>query len=86
MSIENFKSWAIQSMAMLQSVLWNGLSYLGYGVNIQHFNKELESYCKQTFKLQNHWKLLAQMNIGISTKKQAERKRLPMEHLLSIHK
>lgn len=86
MSIENFESWALQSMAMLQSVIWNGLSYIGYGVNIQHFNKELDEYVKKTFSLQNHWKLLAQMNIGLFSKKAANRTRLPINHLLITYK
>lgn len=84
MSIENFNSWAIQSMAMLQNVLWNGLTYLGYGANIQHFNKELDGYVQREFNLPDHWKLLSQMNIGLFSKLPSNRTRLPIKHLLTV--
>jgi predicted oxidoreductase (fatty acid repression mutant protein) len=86
MSLENFESWALQSMAMLQNVLWNGLTYLKYGANIQHFNKELDEFTKQTFNLPSHWKLLSQMNIGTYSGQIPSRRRLPINHILTVVK
>lgn len=85
-AMEHFEDWGAQSMAMLQNVLWNGLSYFGYGVNIQHFNKELSDYLTKEFGFHDHWKLLSQMNIGTYTKNTSERTRLPINHLLIVRR
>ncbi|MDR0545711.1 MAG: nitroreductase family protein [Mycoplasmataceae bacterium] len=86
MSLANFESWAIQSMAMLQINMWNGLTYLGYGVNIQHFNKELDEFARNEFKIPKTWKLLAQMNVGSISGSTKPRTHLPTSKLLFIHK
>ena len=86
MNIENFESWAVQSLAMLQITLWNGLTHLGYGANIQHYNRQLDEFTKKEYDLPSHWKLLAQMNVGLPSNKKPTRMRIAMDHLLAIRK
>jgi predicted oxidoreductase (fatty acid repression mutant protein) len=86
MNLDDFKSWALQSMAMLQNVLWNGITYLGYGVNIQHFNRELEEYVRSKFNVPKQWKLLSQLNLGLISGKTPNRKRIPVKNILFVER
>jgi predicted oxidoreductase (fatty acid repression mutant protein) len=61
-----FEKWENESNAMLQFQIWVGLSNLGYGVNLQHYNKLIEEDVTNAFDIPTSWELVAQMPIGKS--------------------
>jgi predicted oxidoreductase (fatty acid repression mutant protein) len=61
-----FADWELQANAMFQFEVWTGLSNLGYGVNIQHYNNLVQEEMVKTFGAPKQWKLIAEMPIGKS--------------------
>ncbi|MDR3257270.1 MAG: nitroreductase family protein [Mycoplasmataceae bacterium] len=84
MKEENFISWSLQANAMLQHSLWVGLSYLGYAVNIQHYNTLIDPEAKEKYDIPSHWKLIGQMSFGKFTKNANKHDHLPIDQQLTI--
>jgi uncharacterized protein len=61
---ENFPLWANHANGMLQISLWAGLTELGLGANIQHYNPVIDDTVKELFGLPGSYKLVAQMPFG----------------------
>lgn len=60
----NFYRWADESAGMAQINVWNGISSLGLGANIQHYNPIIDEKVKATFDIPSNWKLISQMPFG----------------------
>ncbi len=60
----NFPIWAEQSNAMLQFMIWTALANNNIGANLQHYNPLIDNVIKDIFKINKHWKLVAQMPFG----------------------
>ncbi|MDR2823118.1 MAG: nitroreductase family protein [Mycoplasmataceae bacterium] len=56
--------WEIEANAMTQYQIWTGLSYLGCGVNIQHFNSLIQKDVAKEFNTPSSWVLRTQMVFG----------------------
>jgi predicted oxidoreductase (fatty acid repression mutant protein) len=84
MKEENFISWSLQANAMLQHSLWVGLSYIGYAVNIQHYNALIEPKAKELYDVPPHWKLIGQMSFGKFTKSANKHDHLPTDQQLLV--
>lgn len=61
---DNFPKWAEHSSAMLQLSIWNGLTELGLGANLQHYNPVIDSAVKEFLGLPESYILVAQMPFG----------------------
>ena len=61
---ENFFIWSEQSSGMLQFAIWLGLTELGLGANLQHYNPLIDQEVHQLFSVPTSWKLRAQLNFG----------------------
>jgi hypothetical protein len=61
---ENFHDWVMQSNGMLQFAVWTGLSNLGVGASLQHYNPVIDEMVREKFNLPESWTLVAQMPFG----------------------
>lgn len=61
---ENFPTWSQQTSAMHQLVIWTLLEDAGLGASLQHYNPLIDEDVIKTWKLDNNWKLIAQMPFG----------------------
>lgn len=61
---ENFPVWASQANGMLQFGIWSGLTDMGLGVNLQHYNPLIDSEVKKHFNVPDSWTLVAEMVFG----------------------
>jgi predicted oxidoreductase (fatty acid repression mutant protein) len=60
----NFLKWAIEQNGMLQGNVWVGLSEMGIGASLQHYNELIEEQVKSEFNIDKSWTLQAQMPFG----------------------
>ena len=60
----NFLPWAYQANGMLQISVWNGLTEMGLGVNLQHYNPIIDEMVQREFGIEDNLVLLAQMVFG----------------------
>jgi predicted oxidoreductase (fatty acid repression mutant protein) len=61
---EKFYGWANESAGMAQINVWNGLSSLGLGASLQHYNPIIDDKTKIAFDIPESWKLISQMPFG----------------------
>lgn len=61
---DNFPAWSQQTSAMHQLVIWTMLEDAGLGASLQHYNPLIDEEVIRTWKLNNNWKLIAQMPFG----------------------
>jgi hypothetical protein len=83
---DNFPVWAQQQAGMLQGNVWTGLSTLGYGASLQHYNELIETEVKAAFGIPESWTLLAQMPFGNVVKAAGPKESLPIEPRFLIKK
>ena len=71
-----FPSWAEQSNAMLQFMIWSVLAQKNIGASLQHYNPLIDNIVKQQFQIEQTWKFVAQMPFGgIKKEKEAHKVR-----------
>ena len=61
---QNIPIWAEHSNAMLQYMIWTALANNNIGANLQHYNPLIDNVIRDRFKIDKHWKLIAQMPFG----------------------
>lgn len=61
---DNFPLWSQQSNAMLQYMVWLGLSQKHIGASLQHYNPLVDEDIRHKFHIPENWKLIAQMPFG----------------------
>ena len=61
---KNFYGWANESAAMAQVAVWTGLSDLGLGASLQHYNPIIDQKTKAAFEIAENWKPISQMPFG----------------------
>ncbi|WP_282936510.1 nitroreductase family protein [Paenibacillus sp. RC67] len=83
---EHFPNWSMQSNGMLQMVIWTALENEGLGANLQHYNPLIDQKVKETWKLPDTWKLLAQMPFGKPTAPAGEKEFKPLEERMKVFK
>jgi predicted oxidoreductase (fatty acid repression mutant protein) len=83
MPLENFESWSLQTNAMVQYAIWAGVSYAGYGANIQHYNSLVKEAIKK-FNIPKNWKLIAQMSIGVPKNTPDEHSHLNFDEVIKL--
>ena len=60
----NIAVWAEQSNAILEYIIWTLLADKNIGASLQHYNPIIDEDVKKEFKINNSWKLIAQMPFG----------------------
>ena len=60
----NFPVWAQQANGMLQLAIWSGLSELGVGANLQHYNPVIDEAVRKLTGVPEDYVLVAQMPFG----------------------
>ena len=79
----NFLKWAIEQNGMLQGNIWVGLSEIGIGASLQHYNELIEEQVKNEFNIDKSWTLQAQMPFGnIVTRPDAKPKKALSERMV----
>ncbi|WP_440453801.1 nitroreductase family protein [Psychrobacter sp. ASPA161_9] len=61
---DKFPIWADQTNAMHQYVIWTALASLDIGANLQHYNPIIDKKVADTWNIDEHWELNAQMVFG----------------------
>ena len=56
---DTFYSWSEQSAGMAQINVWIGLSDLGLGASLQHYNPIIDEKVKEEFDIPENWKLIS---------------------------
>ena len=83
---ENFKRWAVEQLAMLQSNVWTMLAENDIGASLQHYGDLIESRIKETFDFPDTWRLYAQMPFGNIKEKPEPKDKEPVEKRMIILK
>lgn len=61
---QNFPVWATEANGMAQVNVWNALSEVGVGANIQHYNPVIDDAVRELFDVPASWRLTAQLVVG----------------------
>jgi predicted oxidoreductase (fatty acid repression mutant protein) len=78
--------YEIEANAMTQFAIWTGLSYLGCGVNIQHFRPEADKDIAKTFSIPSSWVLRTQMVFGETAFVPTEHEHLDIKTRIMINR
>lgn len=81
-----FYTWSDQSAGMAQINVWNGLSVLGLGANLQHYNPIIDDKVREAFDLPANWKLIAQMPFGDIIEEAGKKEFKDIEDLVKVKK
>ncbi len=61
---DNFDDYASQDLGILQINVWNALSEVEIGTNLQHYNPLIDQEVKEEWNIPEHYQLKAQMVFG----------------------
>ncbi|MES1964409.1 nitroreductase family protein [Psychrobacter sp. AH5] len=61
---DKFPIWAEHTSAMHQYVLWTALASIDVGANLQHYNPVIDNKVAETWGIDDHWDLTAQLVFG----------------------
>lgn len=76
---DKFAQWSEHSSAINQILIWIGLESVGFGASLQHYNPIIDESVKKEWKLNNEWKLIAQMPFGVPVAEPGEKTHQPLE-------
>jgi len=82
----NFPLWSEQTSAMHQFAIWTLLESTGFGVSLQHYNPLIDEEVKQTWKLPESWRLVAQMPFGKPIQEPGEKSFNPIDERVLVFK
>lgn len=81
---DNFPVWSLESAGMLQLAVWTALEEAGLGASLQHYNPLIDGGVRETLRLPQSWKLLAQMPFGNVTAAPDPKDFLPVDQRVKI--
>ena len=82
----NFPVWSDHTSAMHQFAIWTLLEDAGFGASLQHYNPLIDEEVKQTWKLPESWRLVAQMPFGKPTQEPGEKTFGSIEERVLVYK
>jgi hypothetical protein len=82
----NFKSWSLQSIGMLQHIVWTAFNQEGLGASLQHYNELIETQLRDEFQIPKHWKLISQMPFGKPSAPAGDKEFAPLADRLIVLK
>lgn len=81
---DNFPLWSLQSSGMLQYVVWTGLSALGLGASLQHYNPLIDDSVMRRWRIPESCRLIAQMPFGEKLGEAGDKEFMPLEERLWV--
>lgn len=81
---DNFPTWATQSNAMIQYMVWATLADKNIGASLQHYNPLIDEDTRRMFHLPSSWRLIAQMPFGGIAERAAEKSHEPLEKRIKV--
>lgn len=83
---DKFPEWSQHTSAMHQLAVWTLLEDVGFGASLQHYNPLIDREVIATWKLPDHWKLIAQMPFGMPLEMPGKKEYKPLEDRVRIFK
>jgi len=83
---DNFPIWSQQTSGMHQWAVWTMLEDAGLGASLQHYNPLIDEKVKDTWNINLHWKLMAQMPFGTPVVEPGEKEFSPLSERLKVFK
>ncbi len=81
---DKFPIWADQTNAMHQYVIWTALASLDIGANLQHYNPIIDKKVADTWNIDEHWELNAQMVFGAIEQPAGDKEFKPVEERMKV--
>ncbi len=81
---DKFPIWADQTNAMHQYVIWTALASLDIGANLQHYNPIIDKKVADTWNIDEHWELNAQMVFGGIVQPAGDKEFKPAEERMQV--
>lgn len=81
---DKFPIWADQTNAMHQYVIWTALASLDIGANLQHYNPIIDKKVSDTWNIDEHWELNAQMVFGAIEQPAGDKEFKPVEERMKV--
>lgn len=81
---DKFPIWAEHTSAMHQYVLWTGLASANVGANLQHYNPVIDNKVSETWGIDDHWDLIAQMVFGGIEQPAGDKEFQPVEDRMKV--
>ncbi|EYE99924.1 Nitroreductase [Aspergillus ruber CBS 135680] len=81
---DHFQPWAEHSNAMHQYYIWTGLSALGFGANLQHYNPVIDAPVAKQWGIPSDWRLISQLVFGSPEGEAGEKAQKPVEERVKI--
>jgi predicted oxidoreductase (fatty acid repression mutant protein) len=69
---------------MHQYYLWTGLSALGFGANLQHYNPLIDAPVARQWDIPSNWRLISQLVFGSPEAAAGEKAQKPVEERVKI--
>ena len=82
---ERFATWSEHSNAMHQYVLWAGMAAEGLGASLQHYSPLVDEAVHRQWGIPDHWRLTAQMPLGVPAEEPDEKEQQPLEERLIVY-
>ncbi|PWY94357.1 Nitroreductase [Aspergillus sclerotioniger CBS 115572] len=81
---DKFDSFALESNAMSQYLVWTALQSEGFGANLQHYSPLIDEAVQKQWSLPASWKLDAQLVFGVPTSAPGEKAFAPLEDRFKV--
>ncbi len=81
---DNFPLWSLQSSGMLQYVVWTGLSALGLGASLQHYNPLIDDSVMRRWRIPESYRLISEMPFGEKLEEAGDKEYMPLEERLRV--
>lgn len=80
-----FEEWSSQDIAMLQYGIWLGLTDLGLGANLQHYNPVVNNMIQEDYCKHPTWRHVGQMVFGNIVQDVSEKQFVPISEKIEIY-
>ncbi len=81
---DKFPIWSHQTNAMHQYVIWTALASLDIGANLQHYNPIIDKKVADTWNIDDHWELNAQMVFGTVEQPAGDKEFKPVDERMKV--
>ena len=81
---DKFPTWAHQTSAMHQYVIWTALASIDVGANLQHYNPVIDDKVAEAWNIDKDWALNAQMVFGAIEQPAGDKAFKPVEDRMQV--
>jgi len=82
----NFPDWSQQTSGMHQFAVWTMLEDAGLGASLQHYNPLIDGAVAKEWKIDPHWRLMAEMPFGTPVGEPGEKTFIPLTERILVFK